>query len=193
MEDRSKQPATKADLDACTVGGARPHGGPVCLAEYNSSWPEIYAREAHGIRSILGDVVLRLEHVGSTSVPELVAKPIIDIVLEVPDSSNEAAYVAPLELSGYQLRIREPNWYEHRMLKGPSADINLHVFSAGCPDVDRMLQFRDHLRNNAVDRQLYEAKKRELAAKDWAYIQNYADAKSEIIAEIGARATAKVS
>jgi GrpB-like predicted nucleotidyltransferase (UPF0157 family) len=190
MEDRSRQPATKADIDACTIGGARPHGGPVYLAEYNVAWPEIYASEARSIRRILGDVALRLEHVGSTSVPELVAKPIIDIVLEVPDSGDEAAYVAPLEFCGYQLRIREPNWYEHRMLKGPGADINLHAFSTDCPEIDRMLRFRNHLRSNAIDRQLYEDKKRVLAAKDWAYIQNYADAKSEVIAEICARAVA---
>ena len=184
MEDRSRQPATKADIDAYTIGGARPHGGRVCLAEYNSGWPAIYSDEARGIRAILGDVAVRLEHVGSTSVPELAAKPIIDIVLEVPDSSDEAAYVTPLESHGYELRIREPNWHEHRMLKGPDADINLHVFSAGCPEVERMIRFRDHLRTNAADRGLYETKKRELAAQSWDYIQNYADAKSGVIAEI---------
>ncbi len=187
MEDRNQQPATKADIDAYTIGGARKHGGPVYLAAYDSTWPAIYACEAGSTQLILGDAVLRLEHVGSTSVPGLAAKPIIDIILEVPDSSDETAYVTPLELRGYQLRIREPNWYEHRMLKGPSADINLHVFSVGCPEVERMLRFRDHLRSHAADRCLYEAKKRELAAQDWAYIQNYADAKSEIIAEIDAR------
>jgi GrpB-like predicted nucleotidyltransferase (UPF0157 family) len=117
-----------------------------------------------------------------------VAKPIIDIVLEVTDSSDESTYVILLESHGYQLRIREPDWHEHRMLKGSDVDINLHVCTVGCPEVGRMMRFRDHLRSNATDRERYEAAKRELAAREWAYIQNYADAKTDIIEEIDARA-----
>src|SRR5438132_1215336 len=87
---------------------------------------------AERIRSALGDRVVRLEHGGSTSVPGLPAKPIVDIVLEVPDSSDEPAYVPELEAAGYVLRIRERVWFEHRLFKGPDTNINLHVFSAGC-------------------------------------------------------------
>ena len=120
--------------------------------------------------------------------PDLAAKPVIDIVMEVIDSSDESAYVAPLELHGYRLCIREPGRYEHRVLKGPDTDVNLHVFTVGCPEVHRMLRFRDHLRATPSDRQLYEARKRELAQRDWAYIQNYADAKTDVIESILARA-----
>lgn len=132
--------------------------------------------------------MLLLEHVGSTSVPGLSAKPIIDMVMAVTDSSDEAPYVKPLEEKGYTLRIREPDWYEHRLLKPPDVPGNLHVFSAGCPEIEQMLLFRDWLRAHAEDRLLYEATKRGLAARTWKYTQNYADAKSEVVQAILARA-----
>jgi GrpB-like predicted nucleotidyltransferase (UPF0157 family) len=120
----------------------------------------------------------------------LAAKPIIDVVLVVADSSDEPSYVPELEADGYVLRIREPEWFEHRMLKKPSPDINLHVFSEGCTEVDRMLLFRDWLRHDESDRALYERTKRELATRDWQYLQDYADAKSAVVQEIMARAQA---
>ena len=122
--------------------------------------------------------------------PGLAAKPIIDVLLVVTDSSDDDAYVPPLESAGYVLRIREPNWFEHRMFKGPDTDINLHVLSSGCPEIDRMLIFRDWLRSNSADRDLYARTKLALARKDWKYSQNYADAKTAIIEEILARARA---
>ena len=87
------------------------------------------------------------------------------------------------------LRIREPGWYEHRVFKGPDTNVNLHVLSKGCPEIDRMLLFRDRLRSNDPDREVYERAKRELARKTWRYVQNYADAKGStvegIIADAG--------
>ena len=133
--------------------------------------------------------MIRIEHVGSTAVPGLPAKPIVDIVLEVPDSADEAAYVPALEAAGYSLRIREPDWFEHRLLKGPDTDVNVHVFTAGCEEVDRMLLFRDWLRENAADRELYAERKRELAGREWKYMQQYADAKTAVVQEIMARAS----
>jgi len=117
-------------------------------------------------------------------VPLLAAKPRIDIVLAVTDSSDETSYVPPLEAAGYTLRIREPHWHEHRVFKGPDTDVNLHVFSAGCPEIDRMLGFRDHLRCNTADRLLYEQTKRALAKRSWKYTQHYADAKTRTVKEI---------
>lgn len=156
----------------------------IAIVEYDTEWPKLYEREAARIRAALGDGVARLEHAGSTSVPALPAKPIIDIVLEVADSSDEAMYVPGLEVAGYVLHIREPEWFEHRVLKGPDTNINLHVFSAGCEETERMVLFRDWLRTNDADRELYAAAKRELAARDWKYVQQYADAKTAIVAEI---------
>ena len=135
--------------------------------------------------------MLRIEHVGSTSVPGLAAKPLIDIVLVVADTTDEDAYVPPLEAAGYVLRIREPDWFEHRLFKGPDTNVNVHTFSEGCEEVDRMVAFRDWLRTHDDDRDLYLAAKRELAQREWKYVQNYADAKSAVVREILARASAR--
>jgi GrpB-like predicted nucleotidyltransferase (UPF0157 family) len=112
--------------------------GPVQLAEYDPRWPERYEQEAAAIRRALGDRVVRLEHIGSTSVPGLAAKPIIDIVLAVPDPVDEEAFVPGLGRAGYRLVIREPGWHEHRLLrKRPHDDVNLHVYGPGCPEIER--------------------------------------------------------
>jgi GrpB-like predicted nucleotidyltransferase (UPF0157 family) len=93
-----------------------------------------------------------------------------------------------LEAEGFVLRIREPDWFQHRLLKAPDVDGNLHVFSAGCDEIDRMLRFRNWLRIHDTDRHLYEKIKRDLAARTWNDVQNYADAKSAVIEEILMRA-----
>jgi GrpB-like predicted nucleotidyltransferase (UPF0157 family) len=134
--------------------------------------------------------VRALEHVGSTSVPALAAKPIVDIVLEVADSADGPSYVADVEAARYVLRAREPDWFEHRLFKACRGAVNLHVFSAGCEETGRMVRFRDWLRAHHADRDLYAEAKRSLAARDWTYVQQYADAKSDVIATIMARAGA---
>jgi GrpB-like predicted nucleotidyltransferase (UPF0157 family) len=179
---------SEEELRRTTIGEPRRHDGPVTLVPYDPAWADLFAREARRVRGALGDRALLLEHAGSTAVPGLEAKPIIDIVLAVPDSADEAAYVPALEAAGYVLRIREPHWHEHRMLKGPDTDVNLHVFTTGSEEVGRMLRFRDRLRACAEDRERYAAAKRALAGRDWRYVQHYADAKSAVVEEILARA-----
>jgi GrpB-like predicted nucleotidyltransferase (UPF0157 family) len=181
-------PMTEEQLLEVTIGERLPLNSTVYLAPYDPAWPALFVRLEERIQEALKDDILVLEHVGSTSVAGLSAKPIIDIVLAVADSSDEPSFVGPLEQKGFKLRIREPDWYEHRVFKYSDPDTNLHVFSDGCVEIDRMLRFRDWLRNHADDRMLYEEKKRELAGRTWKYTQNYADAKSEIIQEILERA-----
>ncbi len=183
-----KSRSSEEEIRAYTIGELKPLSGRISIVEYDERWPGLFARVAARIRSVLGSGALLIEHAGSTSVPGLAAKPVIDIVLVVADSANEDAYASALIAAGYVLRIREPGWYEHRVFKGPDTDINLHVFSQGCPEIDRMLLFRDWLRGNAADRDLYERTKRALAQREWKYVQNYADAKMEVIDEIIARA-----
>jgi GrpB-like predicted nucleotidyltransferase (UPF0157 family) len=113
------------------------------------------------------------------------------MILAVADSADEPSYVPSLEAAGYILRIREPDWYEHRLFKGPDTDINLHTFTAGSTEIDRMLAFRDRLRTHDHERDLYLQAKRELAARHWVYVQDYADAKSEVVERILARALAE--
>jgi GrpB-like predicted nucleotidyltransferase (UPF0157 family) len=192
MPDRDAPPppdqVSDVDLQAVTVGERIPHNAPVTLHDYDPAWPALYAREAARIRAALGETIVALEHTGSTSVPGLAAKPIIDITLLVPDSADEPRYVPQLEAAGYVLRIREPHWHEHRLLKGPDTDVNLHVFSQGNVELDRMVGFRDWLRSHPEDRALYERTKRELAARTWRHVQHYADAKTAVVEEIIARA-----
>ncbi|MFI0423571.1 GrpB family protein [Spongiactinospora sp. 9N601] len=177
-----------ADVQKYRLGPVRPHNAPVHLAEYDPRWPELFAREAERVRSVLGGTALRVEHVGSTSVPGLCAKPIIDMLLVVPDSADESAYVPPLEAAGYRLWIREAEWLEHRLLKGPDTDINMHVFSEGVGEIDRMLRFRDRLRADEADRNTYADAKRELARRTWRHVQHYADAKTSVVQDIMERA-----
>jgi GrpB-like predicted nucleotidyltransferase (UPF0157 family) len=177
-------------IQAYTVGGVKPLTEPIRFVESDPEWPALYAREERRIRAALGDRVLAVEHTGSTSVPGLAAKPIIDITMVVRDVLDEDAYVPDLEAAGYVLRIREqePDWYDHRVFKGPDTNVNLHVFSAGCVELERMVGFRDWLRTHDDDRELYERTKRELLQREWTYVQLYADAKTEVVEEIMARA-----
>jgi len=164
--------------------------GQVVIVDYDPAWPAMFAREEERIRDALGKRALRIEHMGSTAVPGLPAKPCIDILLVVADSADEPAYVPDLEAAGYVLRIREPDWHEHRVFKGSEMNLNLHVWSEGSPEIDRHIAFRDWLRTHAEDRDLYAATKRELAARHWPHMQDYADAKDAIVAEIQRRINA---
>lgn len=186
--DKPNKPLSEEYLQKHTVGELRPLSGPILLVDSDSTWPHQYEEEAQRILTALGDRALRIEHVGSTSVPGLLAKPIIDIALVVAESSNEPDYAAALETAGYRLHLREPGWYEHRLFKGADRGVNLHVFSSGCPEVERMVRFRDWLRTCSDDRELYARTKRALIGRDWKYTQNYADAKSAVVEEIMARA-----
>jgi GrpB-like predicted nucleotidyltransferase (UPF0157 family) len=181
-------PLSDDEIRAGIVGEVVEHNATIELADYDDEWPRLFQREADRIRGALGPKALRIEHVGSTSVPGLAAKPIIDIDLVVADSSDESAYVPELEAAGYVLRIREPDWFEHRLFKGPDTNVNLHTFSEDCAEVDRMLAFRDWLRTHDEDRELYLNAKRDLAAREWKFVQNYADAKSAVVTEILERA-----
>src|SRR5258708_8682186 len=175
-----RPPLSEDEIRAAVVGELTPLTAPIALADYDPQWPRLFDREAERIRALLDDRVLLLEHVGSTSVPGLAAKPIIDMLLVVPDSGDEPSYVPALESGGYVVRIREPDWYEHRVFKGPDTNVNLHVFSPGCVEIERTLLFRDTVRTDTAERTLYEQTKRELASRNWRYVQNYADAKTTL-------------
>jgi GrpB-like predicted nucleotidyltransferase (UPF0157 family) len=185
------RPLSEDYLRANTVSELKALSGPIHLVDSDPGWPRRFKEEAEKIARGLGKQALRIEHVGSTSVPGLIAKPIIDIVLAVVCSADEAQYTAALQEVGYSLHIREPGWHEHRMFKGPANDVNLHIFSAGCPEIDRMLLLRNWLRANERDRDLYAQTKLILALRKWKYTQNYADAKTAVIEEIISRAREK--
>ncbi|MEQ2468086.1 GrpB family protein [Niallia sp. Sow4_A1] len=189
-DDSNSISKSDKEIQKATVGESKPHNALIILHEYNPHWPTLFNQEANRIRYILGSKVLQLEHVGSTSVPGLCAKPIIDILMVVKNSADESTYVSDLEEADYTLRIREPEWFEHRLFKGPDTDINLHVFSEGASEVDRMLRFRNWLRTSSSDRDKYATVKRNLAGREWRHVQHYADAKNSIVQEIMERAKA---
>ncbi len=183
------EPTSDERIEAVHVKPPEVLDGPITLVDYDPDWDALYLREAARIRAALGGRLLLIEHVGSTAVPGLAAKPKLDIVVAVIDSSNESDYLQVLEARGYELRIREPDWHEHRLFGGPDTVVNLHVFSEGCEEIERLLRFRDHLRRSETDRMLYEGTKRALARQTWKYTQNYADAKSTVVEEILARSS----
>ena len=164
--------------------------GPIRLAEPDPEWAAQYARQKQRIEAALGPRAVQVEHVGSTSVPGLAAKPVIDIVLVVSNSADETEYLPDLAAAGYVLQFREPDWYEHRFLHDHNPEVQVHVFTVGSPEVERMLLFRDRLRARSDELELYQRTKRQLAARRWDYIQDYADAKSSVVEEIISRARA---
>jgi GrpB-like predicted nucleotidyltransferase (UPF0157 family) len=162
----------------------------IVVADYDPAWPERFRYEEARIRAALGAAALSVEHIGSTSVPGLAAKPILDVLLVVEDSGDEGFYVPAIEGAGYVLRVREPGFDEHRMFRTPAKDVHVHVFSPGSPEIDRYLLLRERLREDEGDRELYARTKRELASRVWPSMQHYAEAKTEVIEGIIARAAA---
>jgi len=166
--------ATRGDL----IGGVERRD--IVIADYDASWPRRFEVERNRIAGALGSRALRIEHIGSTAVPGLAAKPIVDILVDVARLED-----ADLARAGYVLRVRED---DHRMFRTPELDVHVHVWPTGHPDIAAQLAFRDRLRTSPEDRRAYEALKRELATRDWADMNHYADAKGELIREILRRA-----
>ncbi|HBO3045121.1 TPA: GrpB family protein [Pseudomonas aeruginosa] len=157
--------------------------------DYDPRWPELYRQLARRIGDALGGLALEIAHVGSTAVPGLAAKPVIDIDLTVADPRQEQTYVPALEQLGYRLRIREPSWHQHRCLQLESPRVNLHVFGPDCPETIRHRLFRDWLRENAEDRESYAAAKR-ASADGEQRVADYNRRKEPLIRAIYARAFA---
>jgi GrpB-like predicted nucleotidyltransferase (UPF0157 family) len=164
-------------------------GGPetdlIRIADYDEAWPDRFEAEKSKIATALGSIALQIEHVGSTSVRSLAAKPIVDIHVAVDDADDDAALRAALEEAGYVLRVVER---QHRMFRTPERDVHIHVWSAGHSELRDCVLLRDWLRTNEDDRRRYEDVKRELAERKWNDMQEYADAKTSVIKEILGRA-----
>jgi GrpB-like predicted nucleotidyltransferase (UPF0157 family) len=160
-----------------------PKPAVVEIAPYNQDWPTRFAALADDIRAALGAVALDLEHVGSTSVPGLAAKDVIDIDLTVADPADEDRYVPPLEGLGYTLVIREPSFHQHRCLTLPTPKVNLHVFGPDCPETIRHLMFRDWLRSHPDDRDRYEQAKHQ-AVPGGGHVMDYNRRKQDVLRDI---------
>jgi len=165
------------------VGGPEPLR--LTLHDHDDRWAQDYLGHRRRILGALAGTDVVVEHIGSTSVPGLAAKPVVDVVVAVPDITAEEDYLDALLAAGYVLRVREPG---HRLVRTPARDAHVHVYEQGDPAVGEYLLLRDHLRRDAADRALYEQVKRELLTRRWDDMNAYSDAKTDVIDAIKARA-----
>lgn len=171
-------------LDTILVGGREP--ADVVIVDYDGTWPARFEDHRRRIAAALGPpAAATIEHIGSTVVPGLAAKPIIDILVAVGDPDDDAGFGPAMAAAGYQLRVREPG---HRMFRTPARTAHVHFWQAGSDEIVRHLQFRDWLRTHPDDRDLYQRAKQALVGRPWPDLNYYAEAKGPVIAEIMARA-----
>jgi GrpB-like predicted nucleotidyltransferase (UPF0157 family) len=159
----------------------------IVIEDYDPAWVDRFAAASSLLNEILGGLIISIEHVGSTSVPGLAAKPIIDIDLLIEDTAQESRYVPALERLGYRLVLREPWWHGHRMLVSPAEDVNLHVWPQIAPEPIRHRLFRDWLRSHPEDRDLYATTKRRLVRDTAHQPSDYSLAKNDVIDDIYGR------
>jgi len=199
QRDNERMPST-SDIVAFSDDGppagetpwvVEPSSAPIAVVDPDPSWPAVFAGVAERVRGALGARALQIEHVGSTAVPGLPAKPVIDVDLIVASPADQGAWCPALEQAGFTLTVREPCWHEHRMLKLAEPRTHLHVFSPDAPEPWKHRIFRDHLRREAGDRDLYAHVKREaatLATTAGESMMAYNARKQAVIREIYARA-----
>ena len=178
---------TPEQMAAALVGEPPATWQSIIIEDYDPAWADRFATASLLLGETLSSLIIAIEHVGSTSVPGLPAKPIIDIDLLIEDTADESRYLPALEELGYRLILREPWWYGHRMLVSPAEDVHLHVWPAGAPEPVRHRLFRDWLRAHPADRDLYAATKRRLARDTVHRPGDYSLAKNDVIDEIYAR------
>jgi GrpB-like predicted nucleotidyltransferase (UPF0157 family) len=175
-------PRLDAEFDRVVIGSRQP--GPVTLVKYDRAWPTLFESLRAELAEALGPLATGIEHIGSTAVPHLPAKPIIDILVTVESIDPDEPYVVPLAALGYELRVREPG---HRMFRPPARDVHVHVWAEGTEEAADYLLLRDRLRSSPADRRAYEQLKCELATRNWPDLNYYAEAKGPLIRELLAR------
>jgi GrpB-like predicted nucleotidyltransferase (UPF0157 family) len=178
-------PRLDAAFDRVVIGSRQP--GPVTLVKCDPMWPTQFEALRAELAGTLGPLATGIEHVGSTAVPHLAAKPIIDVLVTVESIDPDEIYAAPLAAIGYELRVREPG---HRMFRPATRDVHVHVWAEGSQEAEDYVLLRNRLRASPADRDAYEALKRELARHDWPDVNYYAEAKSPMVRELLARARA---
>lgn len=170
------------DRDKSLIGGKESVN--LELVDYDNSWSDKFKVESHKIKNALGDIVTLIEHIGSTSIPGLAAKPIIDIVVSIDNPENEEEYKDNLEGIGYELRVREPDFYEHRMFRTHKRDVHLHIFPSNCIEIDRYITFRNALRDSLSKREEYHTLKANLINQGITDMNEYASKKGEFIESV---------
>ena len=175
--------AAPEQVGAGLVGEPPQRWQSIVVEDYDPAWTDRYAAVRAALEAALGDRIAGLEHVGSTSVPGLAAKPVIDVDLLLADP-DEPAYLPALERIGYRLVLREPWWHGHRMLVDAAEGVHLHVWPREAPEPIRHRLFRDWLREHPEDRDLYADTKRRLARDTVERPGDYSLAKNAVIDQI---------
>ena len=175
VTEDARTPTRAAEL----IGGLERRA--IVVVPHRPEWRGTFRHHARCMAAALGKAALRVEHIGSTAVPGLAAKPIVDILHVVADSADEDAYASAMRQCGYELRVREPDFEEHRMFRTPERDVHVHVLSEGSREIERYLRFRDALVRQPSLRLRYQALKQALACRDWPDMDSYAAAKTEFI------------
>jgi GrpB-like predicted nucleotidyltransferase (UPF0157 family) len=181
---RETQHLTEGQLQSISVGQRDTRRSAIELVPNDPAWAGHFARLSRDIRSALGSRLIAVEHVGSTAIPGLPAKPIIDIDATIYNPADESGYRDVLEGLGFALTIREPEWHQHRMFKLSDPRTNLHIYADNCSLPMRDVAFRDLLRNDRQAALAYSELKRELSSQEWSSSQHYAEGKSELIIDL---------
>jgi GrpB-like predicted nucleotidyltransferase (UPF0157 family)/anthranilate/para-aminobenzoate synthase component II len=181
-----------ARIRSTRASASRPASGrSYAIVDPDPSWPERFEEEAAGIREALGDLAVRIDHVGSTAVPGLRAKPIIDVQVSLRSMSPRAPWRDALVAAGYAYRL-DPTSVDHEFVSRDDADgtrlVNVHLCPAGSEWERRHLWFRDRLRAHPDERDAYAALKDELAARHPDDVHTYSDAKTAFIRSVEAAA-----
>jgi GrpB-like predicted nucleotidyltransferase (UPF0157 family) len=166
------------------AGSERAQRDPIDIVSYDAIWPERFGGWRARLAEVLGSTARRIEHVGSTAVPGLPAKPLIDIEVSVDDLEDESGYVPSIEALGVQLRSRDLEHRFFRPFSGLPREVHIHVCALDGQWEKRHLLFRDYLRTDAPARQAYATSKK-LAAKRWSDDRvAYGEAKDDQIREL---------
>ncbi len=164
----------------------------IIIAPYNPEWSIQFQKEKALLETVLAGKKARIEHIGSTSVENLDAKPIIDIMIGIPDFSLVDACIEPVRSLGYEYPPDYQNFFPKRRyfrkwLNSETRSHHIHLTEIDCQFWKRHLFFRNYLRSHPKTRQAYEDLKHNLAKREWEEMDSYAKAKTEFIQSIEAK------
>lgn len=162
------------------------------VVPHDPAWAQSFQAEAEVIRAILGSEVVAVHHIGSTAIPGISAKPIVDIMVEVRDIARVDAYADRFAAQGYRPMGENGIPGRRYFIKGPdeARTHHVHIFAAGNPEIERHLTFRDYMIAHPEDARAYSRLKEDLAARFPTDIDSYVAGKDAFVKEIDRRAAA---
>jgi len=159
------------------------------VVSYNSNWKKMYKEESEKIKNILNDIIIDIHHIGSTAIPGIKAKPVIDILAEVKDIEAVDQYNHEMEELGYEV-MGEYGIPKRRFFRkgGNKRTHHIHIFQAGNEEIERHINFKEYLITHPDKRREYSKLKEKLANKYTYDVESYTNGKSDFIKEIDRKA-----